>query len=72
MSTIPDYYTNSNYWQVYDCGCGQPLEVSPIPRPETKVECICGRSRMAGEEDPTTYAPSATDPVRVVTYPQPE
>jgi len=70
---IPDYYTNPDNWQEYDCPhCGQDFDVSPIPLPGTLIE-HCGQTWPAGEHCPNTYI-RTDDPdesCRVVPYPQP-
>jgi hypothetical protein len=70
---LPDYYTNPEYWQVYECsGCKGTFTVSPIPRLGTRVECFCGSRYDAGENDPTTYVQVPGNSALAVPYPQPE
>jgi hypothetical protein len=67
----PDYYTNEDYWQEYDCPtCLLDFDVSPIPLPDTTVRCSgCGTGWKAGEHRPITYLKSTVDDCVVVDYP---
>jgi len=70
---VPDYYTNENYWQEYDCPtCLQDMDVYPIPRPGTTVRCSCGTEWKAGEHEPNTYFRDALGIATIMQYPEPE